>query len=301
MITANSNKIWISYSSITDFDNCSRLYYFKKIYRNPRTGNRVQIVNPYLSLGSAVHDSIDELVNLKPSQRLKISLIKRFNHIWKEYSGKKGGFESKKQEAEFKKRGAIMIKRFEKSSIIEAKTLKKGKNLPRMPLFKNIDLVGSFDWVEILNNGNLHIIDFKTGKKEEKKDSWQLPIYNLLALKNYNKKIEKLSYWYLEKDNKPTVKKTGNPNSFLSKLKEKTIEIKEKIENNNFSCDSSHKRCYWCQKYESIISGRAEHIGFDKKMKKDLYYLVNKNTKFQIFNINNMDENSHKLKKIKEK
>ena len=161
-MTVNSNKICLSYSSITDFDNCSRLYYFKSIYRNPQTGNRVQLVNPYLSLGSAVHDSIDEVVNLKPSQRSKISLIKKYNLIWKQYSGKKGGFESKNQEIEFKKRGSVMVKKFEKSRLIKTKTIKKEENLPRMSIFKDIELVGSFDWVEILNNGNLHIIDFKT-------------------------------------------------------------------------------------------------------------------------------------------
>ena len=86
----------------------------------------------------------------------------------------------------------------------------------------------------------------------------------------------------------------------MLKLKEKALKIKKKIEDNNFSCDSQYRKCYWCQKYESIISGRAEPVGFDQKMKKDLYYLANESKKFQISKINNMDKKSEELKKIKE-
>ncbi len=161
-------KIWISHSSITDFNNCPRLYFFKSIYRNPKTGNRIQLVSPYLSLGSAVHDTIDEVINLPLSKRTKTSLIKNYQKVWKKYSGKKGGFVSKKQESEFKKRGGKMVKKVEISGLLNRKSLKKTDNLSRTNLSKNMGLVGSFDWIEVLKNGNLHIIDFKTGKSKEK-------------------------------------------------------------------------------------------------------------------------------------
>ncbi len=271
----NTNKIRISHSSITDFNNCSRLYYFRNIYRDSKTGNRIQIVNPYLSLGSAVHDTIDEIINYSPSKRLKISLIERYKKIWKNYSGKKGGFYTKKQESEFKKRGGKMVKKVEISGLLNRKSLKKSDNLPRADLSENIGLVGSFDWIEVLKNGNLHIIDFKTGKSQEKKNSWQLPIYQILAQKNYDKNVEKLSYWYLEKNSEPVFKESINPDIFISKIKEKATEIKNTINQNNFSCNFFYNRCYWCRNYESIISGKAEYVGFDEKMKKDLYFLNN--------------------------
>ncbi len=269
------NEIRVSHTSINDFNNCAKLYYFKNIYRNPKTGNRVQIVNPYLSLGSAVHDTIDEVINYSPFKRSKISLIKEYNKIWKNYCNKKGGFHSKKQENDFKKRGAIMIKKFEKSTILKSKSMKKDEKLPTMTLTKKSKLMGSFDWVEILKNGNLHIIDFKTGKNLEKKDSWQLLIYHLLAEHNYKKKVEKLSYWYLQTENGFISKKIIESNDFLTKLKLKASEIEETINNNNFNCSNKYKKCYWCQNYDLIISGKAEEVGFDPKMKKDLYYINN--------------------------
>ncbi len=271
----DSKKIWVSHSSINDFNNCPRLYFFKSIYRNPKTGNRVQLVNPYLSLGSAVHDTIDEVINLPLSKRTKTPLTKNYQKVWKKYSGKRGGFVSKKQESEFKKRGGKMVKKVEISGLLNRKSLKKSDNLPRADLSENMGLVGSFDWIEILKNGNLHIIDFKTGKSQEKKNSWQLPIYQILAQKNYDKNVEKLSYWYLEKNSEPVFKESINPDIFISKIKEKAIEIKKAINQNNFSCNFFYNKCYWCRNYESIISGKAEYVGFDEKMKKDLYFLNN--------------------------
>ncbi len=268
-------NLWISHSAINNFNNCARLYYFASIYRNPKTGNRVQIVNPYLSLGSAVHEAIDEVIDLSPSKRINSSLVKHFGKIWKNYEGKKGGFFSKKQEDEFRKRGLKMIKKVEGSEMLSKRSLKKEKDLPRMSLSEGVDLVGSFDWIEVLPDESLHIIDFKTGKSQESNKSLQLPIYQILAKNNYGKKVKKLSYWYLEKDYEPKVKQMKSIDDALIEIKHKAEEIKKSIEKSNFSCSSGYPRCFWCRKYESIVSGKAELIGTDEKMQKDLYYLTN--------------------------
>ncbi len=290
------SKRWISYSSISDFNSCLRLYYFKNIYRNPKTGNRIQLINPYLALGSAVHETIDEIINLTPSRRVKTPLLKRYDKVWRRYSGKSGGFISEKQEDEFRKRGSQMIKRFSKSSLIKKRALKKKNDLPKISLFKGIDLVGSFDWVEVLKNGNLHIIDFKTGRSQEKSNSWQLPIYQLLAQEEYGKKVDKLSYWYLEKNKKKTFDNKLDIDNFFDKIKEKALEIKEVVDKKSFSCDSRYHRCYWCRPYEEILSGKAEYVGVDSQRGKDIYFL--KNGKDVLRKINDSDFLSQQEKKI---
>lgn len=268
-----TNKIRISHSAITDFNNCPRLYYFRNIYRNPKTGNRVQIVNPYLSLGLAVHETIDELIDVAPSKRSNKRLDKRFEQIWQNYSDKIGGFTSKKQEDIFKKRGQIMIKKVEGSAILSKKSLKKDKDLPKMELSPSMDLIGNFDWVELMKDGSLHIIDFKTGKNKENGNSLQLPIYQVLAEKNYNRRVKKLSYWYLEKDDKPTTKKMVSTSKCLDTINKKANEIKQSVESQSFNCNSKYKRCFYCRSYESILSGKAEYLG--TKDDRDLYYLAN--------------------------
>ena len=61
----NPNTIWISHSALQDFEKCPRLYYLRSIYRDKKFGNnfRIQMANPYLSLGEIVHDAIDNYTN----------------------------------------------------------------------------------------------------------------------------------------------------------------------------------------------------------------------------------------------
>lgn len=268
----NSETVWVSHSAITNFDYCKRLYYFKHLYKNPKTGNRIQIVNPYLSLGSAVHDTIDNILDLPFSKRTKVSFSSEFQKTWKQYSGKRGGFVSPLQEKEFKKKGVEMVKKVENADFLKRKALKKEKNLPQTTLFKNVKLVGCFDWVEILPDG-LHVIDFKTGKKEESSSSLQLPIYRILANKNYDLKVKKTSYWYLRKDPVPVPQKMKTIKESLTIIKEKASEIQKTIDEKNFFCSSRYSRCFWCRTYESVFSGKAEFVGVDERMGRDLFYL----------------------------
>jgi RecB family exonuclease len=269
----DSKKIRISHSAINDYRRCPRLYYFKNIYTNPKTGNRIQLASPYIFLGSVVHDSIDELINLPPSVRSKKSLTKIYNLKWSHESIKEGGFISKKQENLFKERGEKMIKKVESSGLLLKRSLKKPKKILKIELNKNLNLVGIIDWVEILPDKSLHIIDFKTGKSKEPGNSLQLLIYYFLAKENYNKKIKKLSYWYLEKDNKPTIKKIEKNKISLAKIAKEGEAIKSAVSNNNFRCSSGYSKCFWCRNYEFIISGKAEYIKIDYDNKKDIYYL----------------------------
>lgn len=269
--------IRVSYSAINSFEKCIRLYYFRNIYRNSETGNRIQIVNPYFSLGLAVHETIDSVINTSPLKRVNIPLSKKLEVFWKKYEGKKGGFVSSKQELEFKKRGLVMLKRFRENPLLSKKSLKKTDKLSRIKLFDRIDLVGSFDWVEVLEDESLHIIDFKTGRSKEGSQSLQLPIYKLLAKHNYNQEVRKLSYWYLDRDDQPVSRKSEDNKKTLAKIKEKAKKIQKTIQLSNFSCSSKYNRCFWCREYDNILSGKAERVGIDEKIGKDLYYIVNGN------------------------
>lgn len=262
------NKVWISHTGLNDFQACHKAYYYRHIYRNPKNNKKIQIVNPYLSLGSAVHEAIEE--------DKKENLLERFENIWKKYEGKRGGFAYSKQEKEFKKRGVEMIKNAQKSKILKKPTFPTNGTFPKLTLFKNVDLVGSIDWIEVLPDGSLHIIDFKTGKNEEKEDSLQLYIYYFLASHSYKKKVKKVSYWYLDKDSEPVTKQIKNPEKALDKIKKQAREMQKTILSNKFPCTSDYNNCFYCKEFNDIFSGLAEYVGIDDKMNKELYYLVKK-------------------------
>jgi hypothetical protein len=252
----------VSYSAISSFSRCPQSYYLQYEYRNPKTGNRVGVVNPYLSLGLSVHRTIEELSDVPVKKRLKISLKERFDSIFYEYRGLKGGFISQKKEDFFYERGLKMIERVEKSSFLSRPSFPTPSKFLTADIVENeIKIIGAVDWIEELPNGDLHIIDFKTGNNKEKNDSLQLPIYALLAEKNLpHKKIKKTSYWYLQSDDEPAFQeiKKGS-NEYIDILREKAVEIKQARENNDFSCRYP-SNCFACGDYEKIFQGDAELV-----------------------------------------
>jgi hypothetical protein len=268
------NTIWVSHSSLSDFENCPRLYYLKNIYRDPKTNNRLQLVNPYLSLGSSVHNTLESLSDISISKRKKLSWLKKFDEEW--IGGKKGGYGSIEKEKFFYNRGIKMIKMAQKSEILYRQAYKFPANfLPKTTLFPGVELVGSLDWAEILEDNSLHIVDFKTGAKEEKDTSLQLPIYRLLAENNFESTVSKLSYWYLDKEKLPQQKEVPELSECLDKIKKRAQVMVDGIKNKAFACTSNYRTCFKCRDYEKILTGEAEFIGSDPVRKKDLYYLPN--------------------------
>jgi hypothetical protein len=276
----NNSYLWISHSSISDFEVCPQLYYFKHLYRDPLTNHRIQAVNPYLTLGITVHNVIEKIAFLRKEERLTLSLKKEFQEEWSQWTGKKGGFFSKRTEEEFKKRGSYMVEKFEKSFLIRNPNLVIGKGfkggekkLLKVKLFKNEDLVlvGSIDWIEILPNQSLHIVDFKTGRNREDENSLQLPIYYILTRYNIKRPIERLSYWYLEDTEKPFEYNIISIKKYISLIRYKAITIKNAIKENRLVCRSQKKECSQCREYKKIVLGQAEYVGYDQIRNKDLY------------------------------
>ena len=268
--------LWISHSAISSYEKCPHLYYLEYEYRNPETKNRIQIINPYLSLGSAVHETIEELLDVPVKKRIKISLTDRFSEIFEKYRGFNGGFISKKKEKDFFERGLTMVKRVEDSDFLSRPSTNTVSNFPNMNLIgEEVKLVGSIDWIELLPNGKAHIIDFKTGNSKESNGSLQLPIYALLAGKNLKEEVEKVSYWYLQTDDKPTKQKVKDTKEALEILKEKAFKIKKSIDDKFFPC-SYGKKCFACRDYEKIFSGDAEMIESGNSRNKDSFCIFKK-------------------------
>ena len=270
-----NRKLWISHSAISDFERCPRFYYLRNLYRDPKTNHRVQVVDPYLTLGMVVHKTIEEISKLPEEKRLEAPLVNKFEMKWQFYTGKKGGFVSLEKEEGFKKRGLEMIKKLEDSQIIKTPNYKMGEELPKVRLFKEEELilVGSIDWVETLPGGGLHIIDFKTGRTEEDEDSLQLPIYFILAHYNFKKPIKKASYWYLDKDEEPIPVELNSIQNYIPIIREKALKMKKTIEENKLTCKSPIGKCFKCERYAAVVSGKAEYIGYDPEMNKDLYFI----------------------------
>ena len=135
---------WVSHSSISDFLKCPRLYYLRNVYKDPRTGNKMTITSPALVLGQAVHEVIEALSSLPVDERLKISLVKKFDLGWLKFTGKLGGFANHNQELEYRDRGIKMLKHIEENPgpiVRRAIKIKSSMNLPNYFLSDEDDII----------------------------------------------------------------------------------------------------------------------------------------------------------------
>ncbi len=271
------SAIWLSHSSISDFVTCPRQYYFANIYKNPKSGRKITIMNPPLALGQVVHNVIEELSTLPTTERLVKPLHERLDKAWTAIEGKKGGFSSNKQEKEYKDRAYAMLERIQNNpGPIERKAIKLKQDLPHYWFSEeeNMILCGKVDWLEYLEDRDaIHVIDFKSGRRKEKEDSLQLPIY-LLLLKNTQKRdIEKISYWYLQQSDDPEAVEIPDEEESFERIMKIAKRIKLARQLNHFSCSKDEQNgCIACSQYESVTKGQGEFVGVGE-FNKEVYIL----------------------------
>lgn len=262
------SAVWVSHSSMGDFLKCPRAYYLHNIYKNPKTGRKINIVNPALALGQVVHETVEGLAKFKAEERFVRPLKESFEKSWSKISGKKGGFKNEEEELLTKERGLRMIDRVEKNpGPLKNKTvlIKQGSEMP--PNFflseeENIILCGKIDWLEYVpESDSVKLIDFKTGRNEEKEDSLQIPIYQLI-LKNCQKRsLVAASYWYLDSEDSPRSVSLPNETDSYNSVLEVAKKVKEAREKREFICPRGEEGCFSCRPFEKILRGEAEYIG----------------------------------------
>lgn len=249
--------VWVSHSSMGDFLKCPRLYYLHNMYKDPGTGRKMSIVSPHMSLGIAVHEVLEGLGNYPADERMKRDLRATFEEEWLKVTGIRGGFTGVEMEEEFKLRGKEMINNVIKDPrflVNKRIKLPKEKMNPNYYLSEddNIILNGQVDWIEYLDDDTLHIIDFKTGKNEEKDGSLQLPIYLLLCNALQKRKVSRASYWYLESD-KMVEKELPNLETARRDVYDVALKVKIARDKNEFSCINGKDGCMNCRPYENIL------------------------------------------------
>lgn len=284
------SAVWLSHSSTSDFKKCPRLYFIRNVWKN-QNGRKVNIVSPAMSLGSAVHGVIEPLAFLKTEDRFKQDLLVTYEEVWQKFSGKMGGFLDSETELEYKEKGKRMIENvIANKGPLANKTVKfyDGDFIPNIYLSEeeNIILCGLVDWVEYLPaTDSLRVIDFKTGKNDEKDDSFQLPIYKILVEALQKRKVTEAAYWYLEREKNLSKKEIIEEDIEL--IKEEILKIgkdiktrkesaknKEELEN-NFKCVQGG--CRFCKEFELIRNyiadtDEVEYVGVGE-YKQDLYLI----------------------------
>lgn len=265
------SAVWVSHSSMGDFIKCPRLYYLHNVYKDPKTNRKMTIVNAHMSLGIAVHNVLEGLGQYPAEERMERDLRAQFEEEWLKVEGKKGGFISEEQMEAFKMRGKDMINTVIKDPrfLVNKRIKLPQTNMPcnfYLSEKDNIILNGLIDWIEYLSDDTLHLIDFKTGKREEQDSSLQLPIYLLLCNALQKRTVSKASYWYLE-TNKVIEKELPDIDTARASVYVVAIQVKEARDKKEFNCPQGDGGCMHCRVYEDILrfkngeESSVEYIG----------------------------------------
>lgn len=269
--------VWVSHSSMGDFLKCPRMYFLHNVYKDPATGRKISIVTPHMSLGIAVHEVLEGLGDYPADERMTRDLDADYDRAWVGVSGKKGGFADEADEAAFKARGSVMletVKRDPRFLVNKRLKLKKETMNPNFFLSddENIILNGLIDWIEYLpETDSLHIVDFKTGKYEEKEGSLQLPIYLLLCNALQKRPVTRASYWYLETD-KFVEKELPDAKKAYDDVLDVALKVKAARVSKVFECPGGAAGCAQCRPYEMILAKdpSVEYVGVGG-FKQDMY------------------------------
>lgn len=267
---------WVSHTSLSDFLKCPRAYYLNNVYRDPQTRHKIQLVTPALALGQTVHEVLESLSVLPTTERFRRSLLDRFSDSWKKVGGKRGGFRDEQEERAYRERGEAMLQRVQQNpGPLKEKAVKIKADLPQYWLSEQDEIIlcGKIDWLEYLEEQDaVHIIDFKTGKREEDSASLQLPIYHLLVHNTQARKVAKVSYWYLQTDTE--LREMPLPD--LLEAHERVLTVAKQVrlarKLSLFKCPQGEKGCFSCRGLEKIIRGEAEFIG-ESSYHQDMYIL----------------------------
>ncbi len=257
------SKIY-SYSKLELFDKCKQKYYFN--YLDPEIAPiKKQFLKPrdYKTKGSAVHGAITLFYHLDPGKRTFNNLKKCLEKAWfsetepnkKPPLGETGGFKDLKHERKVYLESLGLLHNFFEMDenpdlfFVPVKTIKDSfEDYEKMikPL-NNRFISGKFDRIDKFDN-KLRVVDFKTGKS--KNGFFQLEFYKLLTELNFNKKVNQVSYYYLndKKIQNFDVSKTDN-----EKIKNKILKKIKNIEKTKRFSPNPGRFCNHCD-FQEICS-----------------------------------------------
>jgi DNA helicase-2/ATP-dependent DNA helicase PcrA len=230
---------YLSVSQIETFQICPLHYKLKYIYKLPT--DPTASISFGVSMHCVMRDFYQEVKNgVKPSEKLMHKLL---NKEWI-----KEGYKDKAQESAFLKTGKNYLSEYFKKSFSAKATpgLTEEKFIFRIG---NLKVGGTFDRVDVLPDGMIEIIDYKTGDKvPSQKDAdrdMQLGVYALAATKIdspiFNKKPDqiKLSLYYFNGQQRISTTRSAED---LKKLEKEIFKIRDQIEKSDFAC-SNHMFC----------------------------------------------------------
>jgi CRISPR/Cas system-associated exonuclease Cas4 (RecB family) len=175
------------------FDTCGQQYKFTYI---DHLDKEMKQPKPYLTMGAHVHNALhDFYAQLEPEDRTYERLEQLLRKRWRE---NRQGFSSIDDEKKWGIKALQMLKLYHhRTNVAETPVLLE--DYYDAQISEDVKLLGRIDRADKLEDGSLHVIDYKTGKyDEESVGNLQLQLYAIIVSANKKEPVTKASYLYLQ-------------------------------------------------------------------------------------------------------
>ncbi len=229
---------FLSYTQISTYENCPLQYKYKYVLNVPTLPSHT------LSFGITIHNTLKEF---HEKLLFKNVPLKEFLEIYQKNWEPLGYLNSEHREERFKE-GKKLLKNYYENVDKNKKPLglEKSFNIK----IEGVRFYGRIDRIDKLEDNNVEIIDYKTGKvktqKEVDKDK-QITFYAMGAKEALGLNPEKLTLHFVGENEK--ISTTRNQKD-IQKAREETKEVVQEIIEGNFEPNSGY-HCKWCD-YNNI-------------------------------------------------
>lgn len=242
----------LSASAIDAYNHCPMKYLFQYVW-TIRGG-----AHPQTTFGNVMHTTIKEFVK-EQRERKTVPLedvLAIYDREW--YSA---GFFDDYHEQEYRKAGREQLEAFHRTYSLESPDVLYQEKSFELPLEHELVVMGRMDQVNRIGNGEVEIVDYKTGKPRDAKkaaDDLQLSVYALAAQEILDITPERLVFHNLVTNERVI---TARDAKALAATKQKIAETADQIRAGEFSPKPGFSCSYCdfkplCPAHEQLISIR---------------------------------------------
>ncbi len=227
----------LSHSSVSLYKTCPQKWKFRYIDKIPESPKS------YFSFGKSVHNGLEFLFTKSDLGFPTLeNLLSNYKNGWI-----REGYESVAQERWFFNEGDRIMRGF------YAKHQNESANVFQVELKFTIDVggvpvLGYIDRIDETKNGNLAVIDYKTGKPFDKarvRQDPQLTLYQMAVQQLLGKKVETLTLYHLNSLTPLTV--PAHSVEMEENVTQSVVETAKGITENKFDPKPEAKgHCQWC-------------------------------------------------------